>query len=526
MLSNKKSFVVTIGNYGSVVALHDSNEIKNKIFLEELSDEAKIDLKNLFTKNPGISILVILDTIDQSYKKKTYPLIKKSDLEHIVKRDMANDGGNEGFKGYIILSDKKPLSNLTKLTTKSSTPSATRSECLFVSASNSEITSKWLDFLLDMPNHITGIHMLPVESFRLLELLKPDIRSNSGAKNTGQENVYFMILQNKVSGVRQMIFSENGIIFTRSMNYNFNEPDFLEKYEQDIYSTFEYLKRLVPDIRISEVDIINIFSNEVLDQLKTIASSELNFVNYTPFTAAKKVGQDKILPENANFCDLLLSRVFSASKKRILKFSTPRLTVLERFFNALQASYYLNITLACLIIFCSIAVFLFEHNNVELLSQAQSDKMLALQEVNNIKIPDNKTENILTDNGNPVDIERVIDFGKVDELMTSIGTNLAKPYVNMRFLKNDDVTLNSFTYSLKTFDYKNPAYSKYSFSFQGDMINKNGDIDNLFKSFDLLTTKTKKAFPNDDVKYNEIPHNIDFVQKYYTFPVEFTISQK
>lgn len=523
MLSSKKSFVVTIGNYGSVVALHDSSEIKNKIFLETLTEEAKIDLKHLFTKNQSIPIAVILDTIDQSYKKKTYPLIKKSDLAQIAKRDLSIEGSKDGFKGYIILSDKKPL---TKLAAKSASATTNRSECLFVSASNSELISGWLDFLLDMPNRTTGIYMLPVESFSLLELLKPDIKANSSAKNTGQENVYFVILQNKVGGARQIIFSDAGIVFTRLVNYDFSERDFVEKYEHDIYSTFEYLKRLVPDIRISEIDIVNILPNEAVSKIKTIASSELNFVNYTPFEAAQKIGQNNLLPENANFCDLLLSRVFSASKK-ILKFDTPRIALLEKFFIALKASYYFNIALICFIIFSGITFVILASSENELLSQAESEKLVALQELNNIKAPENNTDNALTENGSPINIERVIDFGKMNELLTAIGTDLSRPYINMRFLKNNDVTLSSFSYSLKGFDYKNPsASSQYSFSFRGDMTNKSGDIDDLFKSFDALTSKTKKIFPNENVKYNEIPHNIDFVQKYYTFPVEFTVSKK
>ena len=105
---------------------------------------------------------------------------------------------------------------------------------------------------------------------------------------------------------------------------------------------------------------------------------------------------------------------------------------------------------------------------------------------------------------------------------------LSKNQVNFYLVseKDEDMRLYLFSYSVPSFDYKNPeAYKnkKYSISFRGDLGNKSGDIDDLFKGFDSLTAKTKKNFPNDSVRSSDIPRNIDFAQKYYTFPVEFTL---
>jgi len=521
MLSRKKSFVITIGNYGAVVALHCDKEIKSKIFLEDLTEELKTDLKTLFTKNRSIEIAVMIDTIDQSYKKKSYPLIKKSDLEHIIKRDMLSDGDNESFKSFIInSSDEKP-----KVLKNSTTNSKVKSECLFVSVANSETITKWLDFLLDMPNRLSGIYMLPIESFDLFQLLKSDIKASSKAKSVAVDNVYFLFIQSKSSGFRQIVFSDHGIIFTRCVTYDLQEKEFLEKYEHDIYSTFEYLKRLLPDIRISEIDIVNILSNEALEKVKTIISPELNFVNYTPFQAASVAGYENILPENASYCDLLMSKVFANSKK-ILKFTNPRIRILDKFFFYSKFSYLLNIFLLLATFVLIIVVFIIADKNRDLLKKAELSKSAALKELSDIKLSSKEESAELTENGNPVDIERVIDFGKIDESLNSIGTDFTKVYSNLRFLKDEDIKLHLFLYSVPSFDYKNPeAYKKYLISFKGDLGNKSGDIDDLFKGFDSLTAKTKKNFPNDSVKYSDIPRNIDFAQKYYTFPVEFTLSK-
>ena len=53
-----------------------------------------------------------------------------------------------------------------------------------------------------------------------------------------------------------------------------------------------------------------------------------------------------------------------------------------------------------------------------------------------------------------------------------------------------------------------------------------GDIENLFTEFDKFVVQMKKSLPDYDIKYNELPRNIDFNQKYYDFPVEFRIISK
>ena len=48
---SEANIVVTIGNYGAVVAFHGRASIENKIFLDKLDDEAKTQLKAVFEKN-------------------------------------------------------------------------------------------------------------------------------------------------------------------------------------------------------------------------------------------------------------------------------------------------------------------------------------------------------------------------------------------------------------------------------------------------------------------------------------------
>jgi hypothetical protein len=518
MLS-KRNIVVTLGNYGAVVALHEGSDIKNKIFLDELNDKSKEELKSIFLANKNASAYILLDTVDQAYKKKVYPLVRRSDLAHLAQRDMASDGDKGSFKNYIVLTRNK----LNKINPQINN----RWECLFVSASNTEVIKSWIDFLLEMPNHLVGIYLLPVESFQLLQALKKDIKSRSKVKNK-RNDLYCLIMQNKVSGTRQVVFSDEGIVFTRLVNYDFAQKDFLEKYEEDLYSTFEYLKRLFPDALISELDIVNILPNEAIEEIKKLNSSELNFINYTPSQAADQIGEPKILSTSSNFCDLLISRTFS-KRKKVLKFSTSRIISIHNLFIGLWISKYLS---AAFVFATFLALMFSTFSRGELkttVKNAKAQKIAAVVEFSKIQqlaLEGAKTNT--TEDGEALNIEKVTDFSKMDELLGSSGVNIFDLYSSLKFLKNYNVQLESLSYSLGNFNQKTPTNSQsqsYKISFKGKIFNKSGDIEDLFFEFDSLVAKVKETMNKNQISYSDLPRNIDFNKKYFEFPIDFTISK-
>ncbi len=503
-MSGSNNFVITIGNYGAVVALHDKSKIKNKIFLEALNQDNKQELTALFEQNQKAIIYVLLDSSNQAYKKKSYPAVKKSDLLNVIKRDMDQDEDKESLKSYILLNKK--------------ISAARKWECLFVSSASSEVINDWIKFLLDMPNYLEGMYMLPVESFSFFALIKSNIRLNSKII-LKRNDLYCVILQNKVSGIRQIVFSETSIVFTRIVNYDFNASDFVEKYEQDLYSTFEYLKRLFPELIMGELDIVNILAKEHLEKIKAINNVELNFTNYTPYQAATIVGCKTAVAENSSYCDLIISRVFLASKRRILKFDTPKIRLLKRFFHALQFSKYINIFLLIIILGIGLDIGFINKELNSLVATANKERLEASNELQRIKLSE-VDEKYSTD----IDIDQIIDMGKIHESLNGIGIDVINSYSKLSILRNYNAFLSSFVYNVSGFTAKtankNPAYK---IDINGKIYNKSGDVEDLFKEFDGMTSAAKQAFDKNQVKYSELPKNIDFAKKYYDSDIQLTI---
>lgn len=502
---SKKSFVVTIGNFGAIVALYHKDNIINKVFLEEFNDKAKEDLTKLFNGNKSVPIYILLDSLDQSYKKKIYPAVIKSDLERLMLRDMRSDPDQDSLKSNIILNPKK---------------SRTQNwECLYIATSKSETTKSWIDFLLEMPNYVAGIYMLPIETIHLFLSLKKLIK-----KPEKKRDIYCVILQTQTAGVRQIIFSNDGIAFTRVVNYDFTQPDFLKKYEADIYSSFEYSKRVVPDIVISDFEVLNIFPDDILNILKNSTNLELKYTNITPTQAGLEAGYSGAPEQDGKFCDMLISRTFAKAKKKTLRFSVPKMDFLGKLFLSFSAAFLVDAVLLVLILI-SILYMIFSQSHIRnSIKTYNIEKTTARAELERVKAAAYDGEKI-TDNGKVIDIETVMDFGRLETSLGSGSDDFFKNYLKLDFLKNHNVSLNSYSYSINDFNDRSPEGKKqYQIKFNGKIFNKSGDIEDLFTNFDLLVAAVKKAFgENSQIKYSELPRNIDFGQKYYDFNIDFTI---
>ena len=276
---------------------------------------------------------------------------------------------------------------------------------------------------------------------------------------------------------------------------------------------------------LNRFHITNILRAESLEKIKKINNLELKISNYTPYEAATLVGYKDIFPQDEEFFDLLISKSLSKEKK-ILKFTTPQINTLEKFFLILVSSYALNGIAVISIITFLIAITMFSIKTRSIIKSAESSKKIAEENLVNTKSLASK-ENIEDESKASADVIKIIDYGKIDESLSTVGVDYNKLYVNLKFLKNYNTILTDFTYSLSNFDQKNPTpYTKYTLSLKGDLDNKTGDIDDLFKNFDNLINFTKNSFTAYIVSSNEIPRTIDFTKRYYTYPIELKLESK
>jgi phosphatidylglycerophosphatase A len=519
-----KAIVVLIGNNGTIISKHTGNAVITE-FVDKLTDENKPNLVNFFNNSKGYKIYIMLDTIDQTYKKKTYPMMRRFDLDRIAKRDLSSDGDKEGLKNYIILKNHNPSSDSKKKSLLKKVDS-NKSECLFITSSKSENIANWLNFIYELPNRLIGIYMLPVECFNVfVQILKfSNQLAMPSVLKLKENNIFCLVIQTRTGGARQIVFSNSSIVFTRVVNYNFDEINFVEKYSQDVYSTFEYLKRLYIDLSIQEFEVINILPEKASSEIMRSKNIELNIKNYTVQNTIDLL-KIKYLKMEDDYFDLLINDIFVKSKK-ILKFSNQRIKTAENFYFILKSSYFLNFILVASLIFIVAMVYIVNESISEKIEKAQDQKVIVLNELGKVK--KNSMQGTYQEGDKEINIERVGDMGRVEQGLGKFDHDFIKTYSLMTFSKDFDIKFKSFNYGLISFnpyDSVNKNADK-QLTLYGTLYNKDGDIENLFTEFDKFVVQMKKSLPDYDIKYNELPRSIDFNQKYYDFPVEFRIISK
>lgn len=528
--SSKNNIVVTIGNQKTIITSHDRIGPREKFLIEELNDDAKKKLNIFFAKNRRLPIYVLLDTTDQSYKRKQYPNIHES--RHTIKRDLAAEGTKNVVTNYVILKNVQEKLPNQKI-------NIGKMDCLLISAPLSENTLAWLDLLTDMPNRIVGIYMVPIEvqnvynimekklamSLKKEELAKKKPTSPSPKTTANKNNIYYFTLQTRSSGTRQIVLSKHGVIFTRIINLNFSQSNFVAEYEKDVHSTFEYLRRILPNLKLSDLKIINVLPEVATNRLKTLADSQIHIKNYSPHLFAKEIGYEKLLPADEEFCDILVSRIFSQGKK-CLKFVTPKITLLEKFFLGVRSFFYANV-IAVIALTLTAGLFLYNNRvNDGLLENEMMQKTQAIQELAKFK------ESLLQEsqggeNFETGELDKVIEIGKIDDILGPLSEDFTVFYNDISFLRDFQVKLKEFTYTNSSFNAKEPsANSTYAINLSGRISNESGDIEDFFKKFDAMDRKVKESLAKYDVRHSELPRNIDFTQKYYDFQIDFKISKK
>lgn len=531
----EKNIVVSIGYNGIIVTLHTATKIKNKIFFKELNEENQKQLSTFFGRHKRAKIYILLDTIDQTYKKKFYPSVKRIDLPNLIKRDLGTSANKDSLAGYII-----QKSTLDENKNK-------KWETILVNVSINEEITKWLDFLMLLPNLVVGIYTVPIESFSIIQkiiknrnqekLLEEKARNKNIKKNffsfkktnkvVAKKDIfhaYCLVVHCKISGYRQIVFSENGTIFTRLISYDISKDDFVNNYEQDLYSTYEYLKRTFHDIESPNVLVINIVSEETLAKLSNVNSTSFEIKNFTPFQASKKLGIRTTITNENSYCDILLSRLFFKSKKLLL-LKTPKISSAKTFFNIARFSYYFNLFLVI-----SFFVEILLNINLRLdyekkFDDIEVEKFKSFEELN--KLQNQVLDSEGGEGGDLINIEKSIEFGKIDEILGEKNILLFDALDKISFVKKHNLILDRIDYSIQGYNSSSPSVNNnYSIALSGKLINISGNIDDLFREFDYLTSDGTEIFKGNNIRYSKLPRDIDFNKKYYDFPVNFTINSK
>jgi hypothetical protein len=492
-----KTIVLNIGDRGTIISLHKGNDITKKLFINKLTNDVIEKLKKFFDENKRVPICILLDTIGQNYNHKTFPSVNRFDLYSLVKRKFEQEIPKKDLKGKIFIDRDK----VTK-----------KWNYLFISSPVDSPLKEWLAFINTLENRLQGIYFLPLEMQNFASTLLKKMQFTKNLK----PKWLLIVTQNKVSDLRQIATNNDILIFTRLLNKDSMKLNFGEKLKNDVLRTCEYLKRFSTSFKMKDLMVITITDKETKEKLKNIKIQNVNFVKFTPYEVAKKFNlSDDVISTETKFFDILISSIFIKGKK-VLKFFDADIYKLNQLFfvYTFLKNAFLFLTLLIGLI---IGLRIYYKANFEIRNET------IVQDIaNKTKILQAKKEEEFGLESESV--EEIMDIGTISQI---IQDSKKDPFNSLAKFYNVQGNLSvayNIRWGLVNFDFENLNKKfKYNVNYEVILLNKSGNIDDLFKKFDLFVKKLSEVFPKNKVTYSKLPSNIDFNKKYYSFPIKVNI---
>lgn len=325
----KKQFVLMVGDEGAILVYLDGKKVEKRLYAPGFTAEQTGPMRALLESDSKAPISLLLDSMDQSYSRHTFPPVAKFSLGNIIKRRIERDYPNEEMTGALPLGREK----------------GGRKDWLFllVAVNQSEALQAWITLCLDLPNPFKGVFLSPAEGEfyikQIAEALKktPATFSRDNA-DAGGRHWQLLVSHHKVGGFRQIVLKDGALVFTRlAQPINDAEPQIVAgSVEQELVNTVEYLKRLGLEDN-PQLDVYMITSQairEALDSNNLPGSSQYLL---TPHDVAEAMGLGSLAMPEDQFGDIVMAGSFGLRTKRRLKLGTRLSKKIEAFMGARMA---------------------------------------------------------------------------------------------------------------------------------------------------------------------------------------------
>ena len=304
------------------------------------------------------------------------------------------------------------------------------------------------------------------------------------------------------------------LLFTRVLNIESeNDENVLRELINNMTKTIEYLKRFSNEFKVENLTITIVVGENKKKLIQGITNSDMNIELYN-IQEFGKIFKSNVDKKNiGESCDIMLQNIIMNSKK-VLRFSNKEMQSIKLFSECLQyINFIKNVSIVAFSIACIVFTFLLIQNKTKLAIKAREYSNRQKQ------FEQNKAKRFGNDAGN---LDSIID---ITSFYTSIKMTKVNPFIRMfkdfSILVNETYIVNNFTWNVKNFSKLifNPN-PKSVFVIEGNLINKTGKIDDLFKIYETFNKNLRNKFNRYLIKIPPLPKNINFNMDYYSFPLK------
>lgn len=498
----KKIITINIGNKGAMLSVINGNKVFDTFYLDSFNQGTLPTVLEFFKKYNNLDALILLDTVAQNYNYKIFPPLSYFDLQDMV---------NRKFNTEIPKNDLKQKKFLYKNGLDK------RSVYLFVSASTDSPLKEWLNFFNIVPNNLIGIYMVPLEAE---ELAKKILTANGMKSNLKKKNSWILIVFNdRTSDLRQVAIFNNNIAFTRLISFDSAKENLAEFAKNDIARTSEYIKRFDTEFSFDKLIIITVLDQESKTALRDLKMEKTLFFNYTPLEVSKllKLGGNYITKEE-KYSDVLIS-LFAIKNGKNIKFGNQKINTTNTLTKSLMA------VKAAIVMLILLIIGSFAYNIV---TSSSTDKILndLMTELEKNKtILQSKTQDNVGLNSDSTN--QIIEAGMLKDILDTKYVNPVDTFEKFANAQQGNALTFNLRWYIDGFDYQdNGGIKSTKTLYDVSIINPDGTASKLFSKYDALNLSMKDAFKEDLAGMSTLPNNINFSQRYLTYPIKIEIMEK
>lgn len=310
-----------IGDEGAILVAMKANTVLSRQFVPDASAGNLQELRATLAKNPKAPLMLVADTMDQTYVQQTLPPVSSLSVGKMIKRRLDRDFGASDLKGALVIGREKEGRKDWNF--------------LMIALEKTPQLTGWIDFILSTDNRLAGIYLLSVETEMVLKSL--ELAMGQYMESGGSEWKFF-VSHNKVGGFRQVILRNGRIVFTRLAQPvgESNAEVIAGSIEQEMLSTIEYMKRLSFNAAAG-LDVYIVASQAIKEILDTSKFMARNVHVLTPFEVAQYMHIEGATQPTDQFGDVIMASLIAASRKHVLKFEVPQSKKVDTVYQLLMA---------------------------------------------------------------------------------------------------------------------------------------------------------------------------------------------
>src|SRR5262249_30241251 len=144
-VSKGAKYVLFLGDEGAILIYLKGNAVQSRQFIPDASEHNLREFKQTLAKNVHAPLVMVIDSMDQSYVQQTLPPVSSLSVNKLIKRRLERDFASSDIKGALLLGREKTGRKDWNF--------------LMVAVEKSPQLTLWLDFIEDLPHRFLGIHL-------------------------------------------------------------------------------------------------------------------------------------------------------------------------------------------------------------------------------------------------------------------------------------------------------------------------------------------------------------------------------